>query len=581
MGIKTNAMKGGLAIAGAMALATAFSGYNINRIRLGGPLSTANEHLTDFVADILPPPEFLVEPFLEVSRMMHDPAKPQEHIDRLKDLERQYNERAAFWAQSDIDPALRAELHKSVQEDGARFWQEVDQRLIPAIKAGNMDAATASFDVLDKHYDAHRAENAKLVEAANHLHDQLKAESESTLNWTIALLVAVGLGLVGLVGFAMRYIMRKVLDPLDQTAQTMTRMAGGELHVGKTDSHRSDEIGDMTRAIEVFRAASIAQIENAEKQQAVVSTLSSGLDQLAEGNLTHRIETRFADEYEPLRQSFNDSINRLSELMRSVSASAQGVSTGAGEIRAASDDLALRNEQQAASLEETAAAMNQVTQVLKETADNAAGVRRTISEAHQEASDGGQVVKRAIEAMAGIERSSQEINQIIAVIDGIAFQTNLLALNAGVEAARAGDAGKGFAVVANEVRALAQRSADAAKDIKALITTSTDNVAGGVKLVGETGALFEQLAAKIGAMTGMIQQNAAMAEETTASTHSLANESKLLISLVSRFHVAAGPRDRLEPLGVAATPISAPQPARPAPVTVQGNLAVAQDWSEF
>ncbi len=610
MSIKTTSVKGGLAIAATMALATVVAGYNINQIRLGGPIHNHNQDVNDFVADILPPPQFLVEPFLEASRMMADPADAPNHIQRLAMLEKQYHERADYWAKSNLDQELKDHLRASNADDGAKFWQELDQKLIPAVKADNMAAAQESFARLDKQYDLHREENEKIVASALKISESLKAQSDSTVTWTIAMLIALGLGLVGVTGFALRFVMRRVLDPLDQTAQTMSRMAGGDLQAGVTSVHRSDEIGDMTRSIEVFRAASIAQVESAAKQQSVVNTLSSSLDQLAEGNLTHRIETEFAEEYEPLRHSFNGSVTRLSELMRNVAASAQGVSTGAGEIRAASDDLALRNEQQAASLEETAAAMNQVTQVLRETADNAAGVRQTIEEAHHEASDGGAVVKQAIEAMAGIERSSQEISQIISVIDGIAFQTNLLALNAGVEAARAGDAGKGFAVVANEVRALAQRSADAAKDIKSLITASTQQVGEGVTLVGETGTLLEKIVVRVGEIAGMMseiatstenqsvnlqqvnsavgdmdrmtQQNAAMVEQSTAAARSLADEAAELNRIVSSFRVGGGE--------VIAAPVSRKPAARRTasapPPMISGNLALKSsapddDWSEF
>ncbi len=174
--------------------------------------------------------------------------------------------------------------------------------------------------------------------------------------------------------------------------------------------------------------------------------------------------------FSKVEQDFEFMRSRINEALAQVAETAESINTGSIEISQASDDLSSRTEQQAASLEQTAAAMDQLTGGVRETADGAAHVNRSVAEAHADATRGGAVVKEAVAAMDDIERSAQEIAKIINVIDGIAFQTNLLALNAGVEAARAGDAGKGFAVVANEVRALAQRSADAAKHIKELIS---------------------------------------------------------------------------------------------------------------
>jgi len=365
----------------------------------------------------------------------------------------------------------------------------------------------------------------------------------------------------------------------------------------------------MVQAIEVFRAASKAQASAEAKQRAVVTELAGALNELATGNMEHRITTPLAPEYEELRTTYNTTVEGLGETLARVAASANSVHTGASEIRAASDDLALRTEQQAASLEETAAAMNQVTGVVKDTADSAAEVNRSIDEAHREATEGGAVVQRAVAAMGAIEKSAQEITQIINVIDGIAFQTNLLALNAGVEAARAGDAGKGFAVVANEVRALAQRSADAAKDIKALITTSAEQVGDGVTLVGETGTLLANIVARVGEISSLItniaqsaetqavslqqvnsavgemdkmtQQNAAMVEESTAAARSLATEADELTNLVARFSTGGAGSSAPAPVATA----SRRRASRPVPVT-RGNLALKpvdhdEDWAEF
>jgi methyl-accepting chemotaxis protein len=227
----------------------------------------------------------------------------------------------------------------------------------------------------------------------------------------------------------------------------------------------------------------------------------------------------------------------------------------------------LRYEQQAASLEETAASISGVTTITRQSAENALTSKRAIDETHNRATEGGAVVRKAVDAMGAIEQSAGEITKIIDVIDGIAFQTNLLALNAGVEAARAGEAGKGFAVVANEVRALAQRSADAARDIKQLIDNSTRHVSEGVGLVGETGKLLgaivqqigeiaiqineisqmttaqagnlDQLNSAVGSLDRMTQQNAAMVEQSTAATRSLSSEAEHLGELVAQFRVSA------------------------------------------
>ena len=314
--------------------------------------------------------------------------------------------------------------------------------------------------------------------------------------------------------------------------------------------------------------------------------------------------------------------------MGSVRAGADTVATAISEIRVAADDLSRRNEQQAASLEETAAAMSEVTTSVGETAQGASAVREKVQVTQREATEGGTVVKEAVEAMAAIEQSAQKIARITDVIDEIAFQTNLLALNAGVEAARAGEAGKGFAVVANEVRALAQRSGDAAHDIKELIDTSARQVATGVSLVAATGDKLGQISGRVdevtvlvndiataaelqagklklvnsavGEMDRVTQQNAAMVEQTTAVAHSLTTEAQQLTALVDQF--ASGAKATRSAAFAAPTSYVAPNPAtapaprapipaqaavsRPAPrpaAPVVGNLAVKadDDWSAF
>ena len=239
----------------------------------------------------------------------------------------------------------------------------------------------------------------------------------------------------------------------------------------------SESAGTL-RLTEEERARNEGERSAAAEQQAhVVHSLATGLERLSSGDLLFRLTDRFAPEYDKLRIDFNGAMEQLQETMRTVSTNTSAIRSGTDGISLAADDLSKRTEQQAASLEQTAAALDEITATVRKTAEGASHGRQVVGSAKSSAEHSGQVVRQAIEAMSGIEKSSGQINQIIGVIDEIAFQTNLLALNAGVKAARAGDAGRGFAVVASEVRALAQRSAEAAKEIKALISASGTHVA--------------------------------------------------------------------------------------------------------
>ncbi len=595
-----------------LAIVTAF--FGINTIRINGELDRQLVEYADLRADILPPPIYMVDVYLEAALLDAEPERFDRHTAKLAQLKEEWRDRVDYWAASDMEAASKAAVAQTSNEDAQAMWQAIDTQLIPAVQNGDTVRSEAVLKEIGVIYDRHDARIADLVEKVAADSATLEAESASSLRLTLALLAVAGLVVLATLVTATLWVQRKVLAPLSLTSDTMGRMAAGDLEAGRTSDHRDDEIGTMTRAIEIFREASRAQRENAGKQQKVVEHLSGALEELADGNLTVSIRERMDPEYEALREAFNNSVGRLANMIEQVRGSAGGVNTGANEIRAASDDLALRNEQQAASLEETAAAMSQVTDLVRKTAENAAQAQASMSETHEQATSGTAVVQKAVATMASIEASAQEITQIINVIDGIAFQTNLLALNAGVEAARAGDAGKGFAVVANEVRALAQRSADAARDIKGLINASTQHVDDGVAMVGEAGTLLESIVTRIGSvsdqvhniaemaatqaasleqvnasvsdMDRMTQQNAAMVEESTAAARSLADEAGELGRLVEQFRVAGQ-------AGTAASPVrSVSNARRSAPVQrsasfpMDGNLALKpsaddQDWSEF
>ncbi len=346
----------------------------------------------------------------------------------------------------------------------------------------------------------------------------------------------------------------------------------------RREEREANEI--VRRQTEAERAAA------AREQEQTVSALAEAAARLSEGNLTFRISADFPPAYQKVKDDFNEAIAQMQRAVAVISDSVRGIRVNADAVAHASDDLSRRTEQQAATLEETAAALGEITQTVKKAAESALHAREVVVAADGDAKKGAVVVKQAVEAMDGIAKSAQQITQIIGVIDEIAFQTNLLALNAGVEAARAGDAGRGFAVVASEVRALAQRSAEAAKEIKGLISASTAQVGHGVELVAETGAALERIMAQVadvnaviagiaagaheqstgldevnvalGRMDQVTQQNAAMVQQSTATSRSLSQETMELSRLVDQFEVddSAARRDAAEAEEAAKRPTS-------------------------
>ncbi len=433
------------------------------------------------------------------------------------------------------------------------------------------------------------------------------ANSAALVRNSLITAAIVALGVVLFSWLAARTVTRRVhFLNIDMHA-----VAEGEYDTEVRGTDYGDEFGRITRTLEVFKgdlqtakAAEHARLQRQKQRDEVVATLSNGLGRLADGDLSHEITDAFPEENESLRTHFNLAVQRLRELVNDVVEAAVSIRNGAEEINRSSDDLSQRTEAQAATLEQTAAALDQLTASVKSSADGARNVEGIVKDARSEAEASGVVVKSAVAAMTEIEKSSSQIGRIIKVIDDIAFQTNLLALNAGVEAARAGEAGRGFAVVASEVQALAQRSAGAANEIKALITESSQHVGQGVDLVGKAGHALETISARVANIstlmseiaqgaaeqstgiaeinTGMsqldqvTQQNAAMVEEATAASQILNNDANSLAKLMGRFETGVQARDmgRSRPATPART--SAARDDGPARPTAHG-----EDWDEI
>ncbi|TIX92135.1 methyl-accepting chemotaxis protein [Rhizobium sp. P44RR-XXIV] len=533
-----------------------------------------------------------------------------------------------------------------------------------ASKQGNNEANRANRKAFQAEIDAVvQTDKAELA----------RAESEITTFHGNVLWVVLGIMIAGIgagVGLGAYIGTVHLSRPIRKVTDAIKQVADGKFDIDVPFAGRPDEIGEMAAAVDVFKengkavrrmnAEETAMRARSDELQSsmslAVSAAAAGdfsrridrdygdanlnrfasnvnellvsvdvgigevrrvIASLADGDLTQAMKGEFQGAFAELQQNVNATLATLKGTMREVRETTSSINSNTNEMRHASDDLSKRTEQQAAALEETSAALDEITSVVQNSTERAREASVMVSEAKDDAARSGTVVRNAIDAMGRIQQASGEISQIIGVIDDIAFQTNLLALNAGVEAARAGEAGKGFAVVAQEVRELAQRSATAAKDIKALIGKSGDQVQVGVKLVQDTGSALATIEARVlkindhihsiataareqatglsevnkavNQMDEVTQRNAAMVEETSAATHRLAGEADGLVRLVSRFKVDGGTLSAPVPAR-AETHRPAASPARrmidKVATAFGGNAArspaaTTQNWEEF
>ncbi len=463
----------------------------------------------------------------------------------------------------------------------------------------------------------------------------LGEEGTGTIHWAEAVVI-VGTLIVLLLGIALSVMIgRWIAMSVGRMANSMTKLAGGDLEIGISGAEHAHELGQMARALDAFKqnALRVKEMESQKEaddaetrrerrvmmeslqaafgqvvdaavagdfsrrveitfEDSELKGLASSVNQLliavdgglsetgrilnnvAEGDLSDRMTGKFAGAFAELQRSVNRTIDQLAQTVAQIQGSANEINGAASEIGSGTEDLARRTEQAASSLEETAASTDGMAATVKQNASSAQTASQQAASANQNAKAGGQVVEQAIAAMSGIEKSAQKITDIISVIDEIAFQTNLLALNASVEAARAGESGKGFAVVAQEVRQLAQRAAQAASDIKALIQDSNGQVQGGVQLVNKAGESLAEIVGSIGkvaqivqgisdasegqaagvqdinrsiaGLDEMTQQNSALVEESSAAARALSDQSRKMAELMAFFKLKEAP-GRSEP----------------------------------
>ncbi|CAN7356781.1 HAMP domain-containing methyl-accepting chemotaxis protein [Pararhizobium sp. LjRoot235] len=487
--------------------------------------------------------------------------------------------------------AVRASVKKLSETGGKNAaLRDLAGKLTPSLEA--IDTGTSQLIDVGGRWQTAKAEASALVADASQTLEnfvssaQEAGKQDSQRSADVSIIAMVAGTLLAIIGGLM--LIETLRGPLKRVTETMTRLAQGDLEVAIEGRNRGDEIGDMVRSVAVFRDNAVENVRLGQEAEAArtlsaeeearrreerarieaeqmeaLNALSDVLAKLADGNLEEGMAENLSEDYIVMARTYNNAVEALRATLIDVRTVTDEITGGTGNLASSADDLARRTEQQAAALEQSSRALRQLTEIVRSTAESARKTTVSVDETHSYAKHSGEVVGKAIDAMAAINRSSEKISTIIGVIDEIAFQTNLLALNAGVEAARAGEAGRGFAVVAQEVRELAQRCAGAAREIKGLISESSAQVRGGVELVQETGkaltvindhiSTIHQLVSNIEAAAAdqyrglnevnqavhevelLTQQNAAMVEENTAEIHGLRHQVDTLNEKIERF----------------------------------------------
>lgn len=547
--------------------------WQINAVRMGGAMHLESQRISDLVADILPPPEYIIEPYLEATLVMVDPTSVSAAVDRLGKLRAVYQERHAYWSAANLPAKIKVGIVEKSDAPAQQFWSILETRFLPAARAGDRAAMASSYRELQAAYEQHRvAIDALVVDAAAY-----QREVQGNAAWTgvamAFILILLAVTVLGAVAAGSVLLIRRVIVPMATLSATTSAIANGAT-VAIPHTDRTDELGDIAHALERLAEGAAARRDadaaRLAEQEAVNTVLGERLAALRRGDLTQTID-RFPSAFSALRDNFNEAVRALRAMVHAVHDSADAIGRGAGEIAVATDDLARRTEASAANLEETNAALQQVSARLQGTLDATNETRMRADEATRAVSEGRQTGEHAAASMDRVSQRANDIGSVIEGLDKIAFQTRVLAMNAAVEAGNAGEAGRGFAVVADLVSALALRAEDEAQRVRDLITETRDEVSVAADAVrrmdgsllaiaGDVDAVHDHLvqlhedsaqqsqavgkiAAAMSMLDGTTQQNAAMVEQASAAARMLSSEVAILNTHAGAFAFDARPRD--------------------------------------
>jgi methyl-accepting chemotaxis protein len=485
----------GLITALGLGAVIATSAYGLSQLKVGGPLYDRIKLGNDLIADILPPPEYVIEAYLESTLVLHDPAELAAHRDRIVQLKKEYDDRRDFWVKSDLDPVLKTKLVERSDGEVRRFWTAIQDGLLPALAKADSAAATKSYAEITARYTAHRAIIDDIVKQANDLNaatEVAATERVSTftlLLWSVsaAVFVVIGAGIFG-VAFG-------VIRPIADMTSVMKGLAGGDLAVPVPALNRGDEVGAMARAVQVFKE-NAQRVLSMEQEQA-------GLKRKAEDDRRAAMQ-QMADGFD----------SAIGKIIHTVSSASSELESSAGKLTKTAEVTQMLSATVASASEQSSANAQSAAAAAEEMASTVSEISRQVQDSHKISREAVGQIEQTNARIADLAQSAGRIGEVVRMISAVAEQTNLLALNATIEAARAGEAGRGFAVVASEVKALAAQTAKATEEISAQIgqmQSATDQSVSAIQEIGGT----------IGRIAEISQTIAAAVEEQGATTQEI------------------------------------------------------------